>query len=75
MPDKAGKVLHLIQDCHGGALNDSRFGLRTKGEGKVAAQIHEMARLARQKYFKGKTFPKLRTDIHEPYKSGQMRLF
>ena len=75
MPDKAEKVLHLIQDCHGGALNDSRFGLRTKGEGKVAAQIHEMARLARQKYFKGKTFPKLRTDIHEPYKSGQMRLF
>lgn len=75
MPDRADKVLHLIQDCHGGNLNDSRFGIRTRGEGKVAEQIHEMARLARQKYFSGKTFPKLRTDLHEQYKSGQMRLF
>ena len=75
MPDRAEKVLHLIQDCHGGSINDSRFGIRSKGEGKVAEQIHEMARLAKKKYFQGKTFPKLRTDLHEPYKSGQMKLF
>ena len=75
MPDRAEKVLHLIQDCHGGNLNDSRFGIRTKGEGKVAEQIHEMARLARKKYFSEKTFPKLRTDLYDQYKSGQMRLF
>ncbi len=75
MPDRAEKVLHLIQDCHGGSLNDSRFCIRTRGEGKVAEQIHAMARLARQKYFANKTFPKLRTDLHQQYKSGQMRLF
>lgn len=75
MPDRAKKVLHLIQDCHGGSINDSRFGIRSKGEGKVAEQIHEMARLAKQRYFQDKTFPKLRTDLHEPYKSGQMKLF
>ncbi len=75
MPDKAEKVLHLIQDCHGGTLNDSRFGVRSRGEGKVAEQIHEMARLARRKYFSDKTFPKLRTDLYEQFKSGQMRLF
>lgn len=75
MPDKAEKVLHLIQDCHGGSINDSRFGIRSRGEGKVAEQIHEMARLARQKYFSGKEFPGLRTDLHEQYKDGQMKLF
>ncbi len=75
MPDKAEKVLHLIQDCHGGSINDSRFGVRSRGEGKVAEQIHEMARLARRKYFKDKVFPGLRTDLHEQYKDGQMKLF
>ena len=75
MPDRAEKVLHLIQDCHGGSINDSRFGIRSRGEGKVAEQIHAMARLARQKYFQDKHFPKLRTDLYEAYKTGQHRLF
>lgn len=75
MPDKAEKVLHLIQDCHGGTLNDSRFGTRTRGEGKVAEQIHEMARLAKRKYFSDRQFPALRTDLHQQFKTGQMRLF
>ncbi len=48
MPDKAEKVLHQIQDCHGGTVNDSRFGTRTKGEGKIAEQIHEMAQIAKK---------------------------
>ena len=75
MPDRAEKVLHLIQECHGGSINDSRFGFRSRGEGKVAEQIHEMARLARQKYFEHKVFPSLRTDLHEQFKDGQMKLF
>ena len=75
MPDRAEKVLHLIQDCHGGSINDSRFGIRSRGEGKIAEQIHDMARLARQKYFKNRAFPKLRTDLYDQYKNGQMKLF
>lgn len=75
MPDRAEKVLHQIQDCHGGTINDSRFGLRNRGEGKIASQIHDMARLARQKYFKDKKFPILNKELHEQYKDGQMRLF
>lgn len=75
MPDRAEKVLHLIQDCHGGSINDSRFGVRSSGEGKVAKQIHEMARLARQKYFSKRTFPKLNTELHVQYKNGQLNLF
>jgi len=75
MPDRAEKVLHQIKDCHGGSLNDSRFGSRMKGEGKIAHQIHEMAHLARRRYFNGRSFPKLNMELHEQYKDGQMKLF
>lgn len=75
LPDRADKVLHQIESCHGGTLNDSRFGIRTRGEGKIATQIHDLVRLAKHTYFKGKTFPKLNTELHEEYKNGQMRLF
>ncbi|MAU14847.1 MAG: radical SAM protein [Muricauda sp.] len=75
MPDRADKVLHQIQDCHGGTVNDSRFGTRSRGEGKIAEQIHEMANLAKRRYFNGRTFPKLNMELHEQYKDGQMKLF
>lgn len=75
MPNKAEKVLHQIAACHGGILNDSRFGKRMKGDGKIASHIHDMARLAKIKYFKDKQFPKLNTELHEQYKTCQMKLF
>jgi len=75
MPDRAEKVLHQIESCHGGTLNDSRFGQRMRGEGQIAKQINDLVKLARLKYFKGKAMPKLNTELHEVYKDGQMRLF
>ena len=75
MPDRADKVLHQIEDCHGGTLNDSRYGTRMRGEGKIAKQINDMVRLVRLKYFKNKQMPKLNCDLHEQYKDGQMNLF
>ncbi|MBC9795463.1 PA0069 family radical SAM protein [Sinomicrobium weinanense] len=75
MPDRAEKVLHQIEDCHGGNLNDSRYGKRMTGEGKIAAQIHSMFRIARLKYFADKCYPHLNTSLHESYKDGQLKLF
>ncbi|QCX01562.1 PA0069 family radical SAM protein [Aggregatimonas sangjinii] len=75
LPDKATKVLHQIAACHGGSLNDSRFGIRSRGEGKIATQLHDLMRLARRSYFKDKTFPALNVVLHEQYKDGQMKLF
>lgn len=75
LPDKADKVLHQISECHGGSLNDSRFGIRSRGEGKIAIQIHDMIRLAKRTYFKNKTFPKLNTNLHAAFKNGQYKLF
>lgn len=75
MPDKAEKVLHQIQDCHGGNLNDSRYGIRMRGEGHIAKQINDTVAIARQKYFKDKSIPKLNTELHEFFKDGQLKLF
>lgn len=75
LPDSADKVLQQIKNCHGGALNDSRFGTRMRGEGKIAEQITNLVHLAKRKYFKDKHMPKLNCDLHEQYKSGQLKLF
>ena len=75
MPDRADKVLNQIKECHGGTLNDSRFGIRSRGEGKIATQIHDMVRLARHNYFKDKKFPALNMEMHAQYKTGQLSLF
>ena len=75
MPDRADKVLHQIENCHGGTLNDSRYGTRMRGEGKIAEQINNLVRLARLKYFKDKAIPKLNCNLHEQFKHGQLKLF
>ncbi|MDM9630015.1 PA0069 family radical SAM protein [Robiginitalea aurantiaca] len=75
LPDKAEKVLSLIKSCHGGSVNDSRFGIRQKGEGAVAEQLHHMAGIARRRYFKHREFPELNTALHQQYKTGQLPLF
>lgn len=75
LPGKADKVLNQIAACHGGSLNDSRFGLRNKGVGPVAEHIHAMAALAKKTYFQGRTFPKFNTALHSQFKNGQYSLF
>lgn len=82
MPDRADKVLHQIADCHGGQLNDSRFGYRMRGEGKIAAQIHRQFEIARSKYLKNKLFPELNTSLYAAERArllrtsnGQLELF
>ncbi|MCJ8165094.1 PA0069 family radical SAM protein [Pontibacter sp. E15-1] len=54
-PDKAEKVLHQIADCHGGQLNDSRFGTRMRGEGKFAEAIGKLFRMSKHKYMAGRS--------------------
>lgn len=75
LPDKAEKVLRQIASCHGGNLNDSRFGTRMRGEGEIAEQIHQLVKLARRKFFKSKVTTQLNTELHESYKQEQLKLF
>lgn len=38
-PDRADKVWHLIEESHDGKVNDTRWGLRMRGEGSIADLI------------------------------------
>jgi len=75
MPDRADKVLHQIAECHGGTLNDSRYGERMRGEGELAQMIRSQVVLAKRKYFSDKVFPKLNHSLYDQYKDGQLQLF
>ncbi|MBB2149301.1 PA0069 family radical SAM protein [Pedobacter gandavensis] len=44
-PDRFEKVWHQIQSCHGGNVNDSRFGERMRGDGNIAKLIHDNFKL------------------------------
>jgi DNA repair photolyase len=39
LPDRAGRIMNRIRDCHGGKSYDSRFGTRMRGEGVFAELI------------------------------------
>lgn len=44
-PDRFEKVWHMIQSCHGGNVNDSRFGDRMRGDGNIAKLIKDNFKL------------------------------
>ena len=44
-PDRFDKVWHMIQSCHGGNVNDSRFGDRMRGDGNISRMIRDNFRL------------------------------
>ncbi len=75
MPDRAQRVLNRIKDCHGGELNDSRFGKRMRGEGNIAEIINQQYKLAKKKFLEGRSLPPYNLELHEQFKSAQLRLF
>lgn len=38
-PDRADKVWHLIENSHDGKVNDTRWGVRMRGEGNIAELV------------------------------------
>ena len=43
-PDRADKVWHLIEMSHDGKVNDSRWGVRMRGEGNIAQLVAQQYR-------------------------------
>ena len=75
-PDKAEKVLNQIKECHGGKLNDSRFGTRMRGEGNIAESIRQLFISSKKKYFsKKEKFEFDLTLFERPDKRSQLSLF
>jgi DNA repair photolyase len=40
-PDRADRVWHLIEQSHDGKVNDSRWGVRMRGEGNIAKIVNQ----------------------------------
>ena len=74
-PDRASKILNQIKDCHNGTLNDSRFGTRTRGEGKIAEQIATQFKLARKIYMNDAKLPSLNYSLFDKNETNQLGLF
>lgn len=71
-PDRKEKVLSKISSCHGGQVNDSRFGKRMRGEGKIAEIIRDQFKLAVAKYMNAEPPLVLNTELYEKYRSPQL---
>jgi DNA repair photolyase len=74
-PDKANKVLNMIADCHDGKLNDSRWGTRMRGDGKIAESIQQLFRLSVKRHMNGKSLQPLNFNLFAPSKGKQLDLF
>lgn len=55
-PDGANKVWNQISECHGGNVNDSRYGTRMRGEGQIAESIRNLFVLSKRRHM-GKFTP------------------
>lgn len=74
-PDRAEKVLNQIAECHGGKLNDSRFGKRLKGEGPTAKMIADLFAAASTKYLQGREMSAYNYTIFKRPDDIQLTLF
>jgi DNA repair photolyase len=74
-PDRAQKVWNQISDAHGGQVNDSRFGNRIKGEGRIAEMIRNQFVLYCKKFGLNQTDSTLNTSSFRRIRKGQLPLF
>ncbi|MCW0197560.1 PA0069 family radical SAM protein [Sphingopyxis sp.] len=75
-PDRADKVMHMVQDIRGGRDNDPGFFTRMKGQGIWPQLIRQRVRRAARARGMDRRFPPLRCDLFRPpERDGQMELF
>lgn len=76
-PDAADKVMNQIAEVHGGKINNSNYGIRMKGQGKIAEGIRMLFKSAVKKYLSGRSVYELDlTAFRRPReKNGQLNLF
>ena len=74
-PDSYDKVLNQIKDCHGGTLNDSTWGQRMRGEGKIAESIRALFKASRKKYMGESSGFEYNLSAFKRPEKGQLSLF
>lgn len=73
-PDRADKVWHMIEGSHDGKVNDSRWGVRMRGEGNIAQMVAQQYRKYTNKY--GLNHERLELDCSKFRRPGEQgRLF
>ncbi|UCS92527.1 PA0069 family radical SAM protein [Echinicola marina] len=72
-PDRSEKIMHQIEELHGGKLNDTEWGRRIKGSGAIAHMIDRIFTTSKDKFMKGRSMPAFDLSKFSPH--GQMRLF
>ena len=74
-PERAAKVMHIINDIRGGRDNDPDFGTRMRGRGPWYDLMLARFKLARRRFrLEGERVP-LRTDLFRPPAGAQGSLF
>ena len=74
-PDRAGKVMAMIQSLRGGRDNDANFGSRMRGQGVWADLIATRFGIQCRKLGLNRMRIDLRSDLFRPPQGAQMRLF
>jgi len=73
-PDRADKVMHVIQEMRGGRDNDPNWFSRMTGKGAWADLLRARFDLAMRKHGIKSEKMSLRTDLFEPPQGAQLRL-
>ena len=74
-PDRAGKVMSIIQSIKGGRDNDPQFGTRMRGTGPWYDLMRTRVAIACRKHGLDKGRMTLRTDLFRPPEGAQGTLF
>lgn len=72
-PDRAAKIWNQICEVHGGAVNDSEWGRRMKGDGPIANLVKQLFLAAKNRYMKERHLPDL--NVNSFRKNGNLNLF
>jgi DNA repair photolyase len=75
LPRRAAKVLNRLREVRGGKLNESEFGKRACGEGKMAESIRSMFEMFSRKYGLDKPSQPLSTHHFRTTGRGQLSMF
>src|SRR5450631_2531780 len=70
-PDRANKVWHLIEQSHDGQVNDTRWGVRMRGEGNIAQIVAQQYKKYTHKY--GLDNERLGLDCSQFRRPGEQR--
>src|SRR6187549_1787882 len=73
--DRAQRIINRIMDAHGGQLNDSRAGIRMKGEGKYAEMIGAHFKLAKRRFLPEPDTFEYDLTLYEKARNPQTNLF